>query len=638
MASRDMVMNLRGGMRLCVAVGVLFLGACSDGRGSGSGVIVDDSIETDSDDTIDDGDDEIVLPALSTQLEHWSKTGVFLAAADCAQCHTASVPGDSPAVMREPDPQVSANQPSPDGEDISPFFDWKSSVMANAFTDPYFRAAMMHEAETFPHLAGLIEDTCLTCHSPMARIHAHQTGVGLEQDDTCTLADGCYRAEQALEDPHAREGISCTVCHQITDSVLSGDVNSGNFEIADVEHPDAFTIFGPYQNPVGQAMQNRVGYTPQYSSHMSDSRHCASCHELFTPTIDMETDLPNGEGFPEQVPYTEWVNSDFGPGGTSTTSCQQCHMARTEISDNFMTRVAVTPNGTVNQSWPERQPYSPHVMVGGNTWLLETLEMFREELGRAGINQEGEFSDTAELTREFLKTAADLVPSGQNLSGNELAFDLSIQNNTGHKLPTSYPSRRIWVATQVTDSKGAVLFSSGFPDENYHLVSDARYTSQECLAAKKPEGFDSAGCYQSHVMQVSSPDDIPVYELVLGSTTDAITHILLYASGSLKDNRIPPRGFDSSAVPEWARPEGVEGDMDFNLNNLGQDTIAYRLTLPVSAVPPLTVETTLYYQNIRPTFVEGLHGEHSWIDEFHGIVALNPPRAEVLATATFQVQ
>jgi hypothetical protein len=626
-------MKLRSGrlgtLRRFVAMSVLFLAACSDSSGpvAGGDAVIDRDL-----------DDDIVMPSLSTQIEHWSKTGVFMAAADCGECHTASAPGDSPAVLRMPDPLESENQPSPYGADISPFYDWKSSVMANAFTDPYFRATMMHETETFPHLAGLIEDTCLTCHSPMARTHAHQTGVSLVQGDSCTLADGCYRAEQAMADPHAREGISCTACHQITDSVLSGDINSGNYEIVDAEHPDAFTIFGPYQNPVGQAMQNRVGYTPQSSQHMSDSRHCASCHELLTPTIDMETDQPNGEVFPEQAPYTEWVNSDFGPDGSATTSCQQCHMARPEISDNYLTRIAVTPNGTVNSNWPERQPYFPHVMVGGNTWLLETLELFREELGRAAINAEGEFANTAKLTRDLLETAADLVPSAQNLSGNELAFDLTIQNNTGHKLPTSYPSRRIWVATRVTDSNGAVLFNSGFPDEHYHLASDAQYTSHECLAAKKPEGFDSSGCYQSHVTQVSSPDDIPVYELVLGSTTDAITHILLYASESLKDNRIPPRGFDSSTVPESARPEGVDGDTDFNLNNSGQDTIAYRLTVPDTAVPPLTVETTLYYQSIRPTFVEGLHGDHPWIDEFHGVVAVNPPPAEVLGSATFQVQ
>lgn len=583
------------------------------------------------------------MPSLTTQIEHWSETGVFLAAADCGQCHTASAPGDSPAVLRMPDLQVSPNTPSPDGEDISPFFDWKNSVMANAFTDPYFRANMVHEAETFPHLAGFIEDKCLTCHSPMARTHAHQTGVSLEQGESCPLDDGCYRVDRALEDPHAREGVSCTACHQITDSVLSGSgypdgVHSGDFDIRGGEELGAYTIFGPYQNPQGQAMQNWVEYTPVFSQHMSDSRHCASCHELYTPTIDIETDQPNGEDFPEQTPYTEWVNSDFGPAGTNPRSCQQCHMAREEISDSFLTRLAIEPNGTVNTTWPERQPYSPHVMIGGNTWLLETLELFREELGRGDINEPGEFAASAEATREFLKTAASLSISGQDLTAGELAFDLTIQNEAGHKLPTSFPSRRVWVATRITDANSAVVFASGIPDEEFHLPMDAAFTTDSCLAAKKAAEFDSSVCYQPHISEVTSEGDVPVYEAVLGSTTGQITHVLLYAANLLKDNRLPPRGFDVASVPEDVRPIGVNGDSDFNAGNEGRDTIRYRIPVTGNEALPLQVETTLYYQSIRPSFIDGLHGEHIWIAEFRTAARLNPPPAEVLATTTFEVQ
>lgn len=613
-------------LRRFVALSVIVLTACSDGGGSAGNA---------GDDTDPNEPPEDVLPSLTTQIEHWSPTGVFLAAADCGQCHTASNPGDSPAVLRAPDPQVSAVQPSPGGVDISPFADWKSSVMANAFTDPYFRANMMHEAETFPHLAGFIEDKCLTCHSPMARTHAHQTGVGLE--------DGFYRAEQALVDPHAREGISCTACHQITDSVLTGNaypdgVHSGDYEIPAAGEPGAFTIHGPYQNPQGQAMQNQVGFVPAYGQQIQDSRLCASCHELYTPTIDMETDQPNGEDFPEQTPFTEWASSDFGPSGSNILSCQQCHMAREDIGENFLTRLAVRPDGSVNANWPERQPYSPHVMLGGNTWLLETLELFREELGRDSINEEGEFAATAELTREFLKTAATLSVTGVGIASRELVFDLTIQNESGHKLPTSFPSRRVWVGARVIDANGAVVFANGEPDNSFRLPMDEEFTSEACLAAKKPPGFNSEACYLGHVSEVRSEQDVPVYEAVLGSTTGDITHILLYASTLLKDNRIPPRGFDSAAVPDDVRPVGVQGDSDFNASNEGRDTIRYRIPVGTSLALPLQVETTLYYQAIRPTFIDGLHGEHEWVDEFQTIARLNPPPAEVVAELSFEVQ
>ena len=572
---------------------------------------------------LDDDD----VPRLQAQSAHWDPTGRFIAAADCGSCHRASQPGDQPAVLRAPESPNDA-VPSPEGEDISPITDWKSSVMANAFTDPYFRAAMAHEAEHFPELAGFIEDKCLTCHTPMARLHAHKTGVGLE--------DGFFRAATAMIAPHAREGISCALCHQITDDVITQDINSGAYDVD--YHREPPLIFGPYQAPVKQAMVNAIGFEPEFGMQMSDARHCASCHELFTPVIDNATDQPTGGYFPEQTPYTEWTLSDFGPQGSTTTTCQDCHMASDAIGDNFLTRLAVNRNdGSVNKNWPERAPYSPHVFLGGNTWLLETLEMFREELGRDSINQAGEFQQTAERTREFLKTAASLSSSGVSADSNLLSYQVTINNHTGHKLPTSFPSRRMWLATRVTDARGVTVFESGVPDDRYYLPADAAFTRAECLASRKPAGFDSTSCFSPHVDLVTSAEQVPVYETILKSTTDQITHILLYASASFKDNRIPPKGFITENAPDFVKPDGVEGDTNFNAGGSGSDTVSYQLSLPDGAQRPLQVETTLYYQTIRPTFVHAIRGKHEAISQFRTAAELNPPPAEVLSSLSFTV-
>lgn len=167
---------------------------------------------------------------------------------------------------------------------------------------------------------------------------------------------------------------------------------------------------------------------------------------------------------------------------------------------------------------------------------------------------------------------------------------------------------------------------------------DAVFTSEACLAAKKTSDFDSSVCYQAHLNEVSSENDVPVYETVLGSTTGAITHILLYAANPLKDNRIPPKGFDIASVPEDVRPIGLNDDSDFNAGNAGRDTIHYRIPVGAAVALPLQVDATLYYQSIRPTFIDGLHGEHEWVDEFQTIARLNPPPAEVMAELSFEVQ
>ncbi len=219
----------------------------------------------------------------------WGVVGAFTDANTCVECHRASAAGDSNVVMRVPDIN---GLPDPQGEDISPGSGWQHSVMAHAFDDPYFQAKMQDEISLLPHLAGDLEDKCLTCHSPMARTHAHQTNTGLDSSN-CSLSDGCYRYDQALLDDHAREGVSCTLCHQIEDINLGTEASfSGHYSINNVNRE----IFGPYNTPVSGPMNTGTIYTPVSASHMSDSDICATCHTLRTPTIDIDTGQATGNG------------------------------------------------------------------------------------------------------------------------------------------------------------------------------------------------------------------------------------------------------------------------------------------------------------------------------------------------------
>ena len=568
--------------------------------------------------------DEELLPSLPPQVESWTPVGVFSPASICGECHTASPEGISPAVMRAPHPQT-ATSPSPEGEDISPLQGWRHSIMAHAFTDPYFRAKMKHETELFPHLASFIEDKCLSCHTPMARTHAHQTGVSLAVDDSCILEDGCYLADTAMQDAHAREGISCTACHQITDT----PADSGNYEISD----NAMVIFGQYENPVATPMINRSGYTPQFSEHIGKSGHCATCHNLYTPTLDINTNMPSGGKYPEQLALTEWQNSVYVEGAAEEAHCQDCHMGK--MADDFVTRIAVQPNGNVNINWPERASFFAHDMVGGNAWILDLMERFRSELGLLAVTAEGGFTRKADLTRQFLAASASLETTNISLSGGVLSFDVTISNHAGHKFPSGYPSRRVWLASRVTDASGAVLFESGVPDENHRLAIDDDYASDACMAIHKPAEFDSSSCFMPHITQVTSAEQIPVYETVMASTDGQITQVLLYADSILKDNRIPPRGFDSATAPADVMPQGVAGDADFNVAGSGTDTISYQLDLTAANPASANVEVWLYYQAVAPSFIGGLTGEHEWIGHFRSMAAAVSPPAEEVSRTSF---
>ena len=566
---------------------------------------------------------------------NWGTVGVFTDARTCAGCHRASASGDVPAVMRFADAQ---------GEDISPLYQWRHSIMAHAFDDPYYQAVVEDEATLFSALAGLVEDTCLTCHTPMAHTNAHQTGVDLSQDASCTLADGCYRLATASTQDHAREGVSCTLCHQIrNDNLGSAASFSGSFSIAAAGDADAFTIYGPYQNPhAGGAnlMQSNSGYTPLFGSQVTSSAHCASCHTLFTPTLDVVTDLPTGNEFLEQGAFLEWQNSVYASGASEEQQCQDCHMPDPAPSA-YSTRIAVRPNGTVNTLWPERSPFFTHSMVGGNSHILELLRDNRSMLGIETSTSISGFDEKISQTRALLENksaALDITQIG--VAGSELAVDVRITNHSGHKLPTGYPSRRIWIQLTVRDVGGQVIFESGTPDAQGQISTDSARLAPACLAVRKPAGFSNAECFEPHRDLIDAPTQIALYEPVLGDSNGDITHILLYAASYLKDNRIPPEGFTNSradSIEAQTRPVGVDTDPDFNVaggqEGSGSDTVHYRIALNAPN-GPYSIDARLLYQALSPSFVDALHSSGSRVSDFKQMYTQNPSVIETLATSS----
>ena len=303
------------------------------------------------------------------------------------------------------------------------------------------------------------------------------------------------------------------------------------------------------------------------------------------------------------------------------------------VENNYETQIA-TRNGTANTNWPLRSPFYSHDMLGGNTWLLNVLETYRNELGLANSVSAGAFSAKEQQTRAFLQTAATLQLQNVSRSSSQLTFSVEVTNNGGHKFPTGFPARRAWLATRITDSNGKVLFENGIADEKGWLPQDYEFTSESCMSEHKDSEFDSDDCYAEHVSSVDDEDDLPIYEAVLGNSNNTITHVLLYADHYMKDNRIPPQGFNNSSADDDIAPVDVDDDSDFNQNATGTDTVHYDLRLPDGYQAPLNIEVTLFYQSIRPTFVQALHGNHEWIDHFRSIATLTPPQPETVATVS----
>ena len=115
------------------------------------------------------------------------------------------------------------------GDDVSIARDWGASMMANATKDPFWRAKVATELERNENLTPVINETCTRCHAPVANHEITQV-----QGEEITLfgPEGILNPDHALYDG-AMNGVTCTVCHQITDDPSLGTLDgfSGNLPV-----------------------------------------------------------------------------------------------------------------------------------------------------------------------------------------------------------------------------------------------------------------------------------------------------------------------------------------------------------------------------------------------------------------------
>ncbi|MBF0171777.1 MAG: hypothetical protein HQK87_11960, partial [Nitrospinae bacterium] len=374
--------------------------------------------------------------------------------------------------------------------------------------------------------------------------------------------------------PMAIDGASCTICHTIADDPTLGTAAgfSGGYVI-----DESRRIFGQYDDPFTMMMQRQVDYTPTGSRHISSSELCATCHELRTPFVDAAGNLvppSEAEYFPEQAPYSEWGHSAFREGGTKEKSCADCHLATLDG-----VRIANRP------PWlTARQGFARHLIVGSNTFLQTLVRDNRAALGAPAANYDGAIA----ATRALLREGAAVTVEKPLLAGSTLSFDVVAVNKGGHKLPTSYPSRRAFLTVTVTDATGIVVFSSGAVGDDGAVAGD--------------DGATDPAAYEPHHDLIVEAGQVQIYEPVMGNSDREVTHTLLRAARYLKDNRLLPEGFDKRTAPAAAQVVGgALADDDFTG---GSDRVTYRLA--VAGAAPYTIRVALNYQTLSQPFARDL--------------------------------
>lgn len=444
------------------------------------------------------------------------------------------------------------------GEDYSIGVDWSTSLMANASRDPYWQAGLRRETMEHPEVAASIENECSSCHMPIPQYLTKQNG---------QLNPVFTRLPLHAGDKESADGVTCSICHQITPQDLGTAASfNGNFIVDASSSDGAHPEYGPFDIAAGMQHVMRTstgGYQPQLGDQIRTAELCASCHTLTTEARGVNGAVVGS--LPEQRPYQEWLHSDF----RNERTCQSCHMP------------AVHDQAPIARILGEPRPGAVrHQFVAANFVIQRILGRYHDELGVAAEPQE--MFNAADRTIRYLQSeAATLAVTSPRIRAGRLEAQVTVNNLGGHKLPTAFPSRRAWLHVIVRDRAQRVVFESGA------LKSDGSIAGND--------NDEDPTKYEPHYTEIRSSDQVQIYEAILGDQAGRVTTGLLAAVDYLKDNRLLPRGFDKTTAPEEIAVHG-QASADAAFTDRGH-TLRYSIDTQ-DAVGPFSIDVELWYQPI----------------------------------------
>lgn len=555
--------------------------------------------------------------------------GEFLTSDQCSGCHDASgtLYGSTPNMIYD------AQGPSP--VNLSPYGEWRYSMMGLAGRDPIFFAQLDTESTLHRHLAGkrngsaFVQDLCFRCHGVMGQRQFHI--------DKGT-APGTLLTRDKLHDSNskygalARDGVSCAVCHHMSaDKLQDPSTYTGLFRVG-----PASEIYGPFPSDpdlsgaksgdsvIPLPMENAVGITPKQGLHIQQANLCASCHTIVLPVYDANGKqvLENGEPKIEyeQTTFFEWLNSGF-----ITVPCQNCHMPDSYRGTKLQFKIANIEDSSfppVPRIGPstrlpdadlileERTPYRRHTLLGINVFALEMFDQFRTELGLFKEDPNlptplaGKISSqrtaVAEAVLQAQTATATVIVDGASIINGVLQADVTVENLAGHNFPSGVSFRRAFLNFQVLDAAGNVLWASGNTNSDGVIVDNAGNPLVTEFFSPEQQAF------QPHFWTenpITSDKQVEIYEELAVDPEGELTTSFLSLDHKVKDNRIQPRGrsFNGPNAAITA-PVGTGDDPTYQ-RGCGCSTVRYQIPANGNLAGAAAVRATLYYQSIPPYYL-----------------------------------
>jgi hypothetical protein len=531
---------------------------------------------------------------------------------------------------------------------VEPATNQYGSMMAQAARDPMWLACLTVGMQDSIWAVGNpnATDICIRCHSPGGWLGGHS-----DPTNTSALTGNDF------------EGVTCDACHKSIDPIAANkqpdvpaDTNATAITMATNTYNRDLAVLGaiklfdgstPFLNAVAKlptyygsgALPDYIESTSgqyymdtgsaksgpfydavarhqfDYSRWHKSKRFCGTCHDVSNPILANvlgSAGLPErqagGSYFHVERTFSEFMLSAYGRGGASTVipgvptanRCQSCHMR------------AVTGKGCNKPDAPLRTDLPLHDQTGGNVWMSGILSTVSTSSTRydaynyailSGAKYPGAKIDVAGLqwvsneldagrqrALQQLQQAATLTVIDQQPE----TVALRVRNNTGHKLISGFPEGR------------RMFLNVKFYGPNNLLLAEINPYAP-LVTYRNAQGND---VYMSGG-DLSARDESTIWECQTASslTGEAHTFHFALADSRYKDNRIPPKGFDSSAMlarmaqPRWA---GADAPDYFSSDEYagGYDDI-------VIDQPAGTVRwtATLNYQSTSKEYIEFLRDE-----------------------------
>ena len=433
-------------------------------------------------------------------------------------------------------------------------------------------------------------------------------------------------------------------------------------------------LIGPFADVRQKPMENAMGITPVHDAYIKDSEMCGACHTINLPNVDAPTDAPlpgftdaeqailnqaakNAVAFlsdqygatyreplvqfqhsVEQATFLEWQNSEFADPGTAK-SCQDCHMKGNFESldgkikiDSLTTQIASIQDSNLPEvanslphseiDVPFRDDYKRHSFVGLNAFMVEMLSQFDEELGLGPKDPMTYATNGAQLSIDTMMLqardeAADVrIESLTGMDGG-LEAVVSVDNKTGHRLPSGVGFRRAFLEVRVTDASGAQLWCSGCTNGAGVILGPDHLPLETEFLDVVPEGASEA-LYQPHHDVIDSQTQVQIYEELTQDAEKEFTTSFVHRVYHPKDNRLLPWGAAVPGTPAFEQRFGTsevtaafmkatmpEGRAEHDKGILaGKDALTYKITLPEGVDPrSVTVSATLFSQAIPPYYL-----------------------------------